>query len=138
VSVAPDLPETVRDADARLDRLLRDIDAHIDGAGLDAVANDPTERLPVVVPAYPETLDLRGAGIHAVVWATGHRRAYPWLDIPLLDAHGEIRQRHGITPVPGLFVLGYRFQCYRSSNWICGVGRDAAAITEHIIRAGVP
>ena len=52
------------------------------------------------------------------------------------STNAEIRQRHGITPVPGLFVLGYRFQSYRSSNWVCGVGRDAAAITALIAGEG--
>jgi putative flavoprotein involved in K+ transport len=88
------------------------------------------------VPEPSPTLDLRRAGIQTVLWATGHRRAYPWLRLPVLDERGEIRQRHGITPVPGLFVLGYRFQSYRSSNWVCGVGRDAAAITALIAGEG--
>ena len=135
VHLAPGLPETLRDADARLERLLRDIDRHIDAAGLhvESVAAASPQ---VAVPEPSTTLDLRRAGIRTIVWATGHRRAYPWLRLPVLDERGEIRQRHGITPVPGLFVLGYRFQSYRSSNWVCGVGRDAAAITALITGEG--
>jgi putative flavoprotein involved in K+ transport len=77
-------------------------------------------------------LDLRAAGIGTVVWATGYRRSYPWLRLPVLDPSGEIRQRRGRTPVPGLYVLGQRFQHYRSSNFIGGVGRDAAFVADHI------
>jgi putative flavoprotein involved in K+ transport len=69
-----------------------------------------------------------------VVWATGHRRSYPWLQLPVLDHHGEIRQHRGATPVPGLYVLGQRFQHHRSSNFIDGVGRDAVAVADHLIR----
>ncbi len=73
-----------------------------------------------------------GGGHQRVVWATGHRRVYPWLQIPVLDALGEIRQRRGVTPVPGLYVLGQRFQHCRNSNFIGGVGRDAAYVADHI------
>jgi 2-polyprenyl-6-methoxyphenol hydroxylase-like FAD-dependent oxidoreductase len=85
----------------------------------------------MAVPNQVETLDLRRAGIRTVVWATGHRRAYPWLGTPVLDGRREIRQRHGLTPIPGMYVLGHRFQHYRSSNWVCGGGRDAAQVTDH-------
>ena len=66
------------------------------------------------------------------MWATGYRRAYDWLHVPVLDERGEIRQRRGITPVPGLYVLGQRFQYRRNSNFIGGVGRDAAFVADHI------
>jgi putative flavoprotein involved in K+ transport len=72
------------------------------------------------------------AGIRIVVWATGYRRSYPWLRLPALDRFGEIRQRRGRTPVPGLYVLGQRFQHYRSSNFIGGVSRDAAFVADHL------
>jgi len=51
----------------------------------------------------------------------------------VLDHHGEIRQHRGRTPVPGLDVLGQRFQHRRSSNFIGGVGRDAAVVADHIV-----
>jgi putative flavoprotein involved in K+ transport len=77
---------------------------------------------------------LRAAGIATVVWATGFTRRYPWLRVPVLDDHGEIRQREGITPVPGLFVLGMHFQRRRNSAFIDGVGDDAAFLAERIAR----
>ena len=83
----------------------------------------------------PERLDLTRRGITSVIWATGHRRTYPWLHLPVLDERrGEIRQRRGVTPVPGLYVLGQRFQHTRSSNFIDGVGRDAAFVADHLGR----
>lgn len=39
------------------------------------------------------------------MWATGYRRYYPWLRLPVLDRSSEIRQRRVRTPVPGLYVL---------------------------------
>jgi putative flavoprotein involved in K+ transport len=132
VRLASDLPATVAAADQRMRHLLRRIDQHIEANGLGHEML-PADRSPAVAAtrAVPD-LDLRTAGIRTVVWATGYRRSYPWLQLPVLDAFGEIRQRRGRTPVPGLYVLGQRFQHYRSSNFIGGVGRDAAFVADHI------
>ena len=133
VRLSRDLPDLLADADRRLRRLLAAVDAHIDAAGNGRDHPPSSSFARVAVPSKVESLDLRRAGIRTVVWATGHRRAYPWLDAPVLDERGEIRQRHGLTPIPGMYVLGHRFQHYRSSNWVCGVGRDATHVTDHIL-----
>jgi putative flavoprotein involved in K+ transport len=86
----------------------------------------------------PERLDLRREGIRTVLWATGFRRDYPWLRVPVLDAAGEIRHREGITPVPGLYVLGLNFLRRRTSSFLTGVGADAEEIAAHILRARSP
>jgi putative flavoprotein involved in K+ transport len=51
--------------------------------------------------------------------------------LPVLDLHGEIRHHRGRTPVPGLYVVGQRFQHRRNSNTIGGVGRDAEYVAHH-------
>ena len=78
------------------------------------------------------TEQLTGDGISAVVWATGYRRAYPWLHLPILDDHGEIRQHRGVTPIDGVYVLGQRFQHRRRSNFLDGVGLDAELVADHL------
>jgi len=93
---------------------------------------DPEPTRPDLSARDVPDLDLRASGIRTVVWATGHRRSYPWLRLPVLDRHGEIRQRRGRTPVPGLYVLGQRFQHRRNSSFIGGVGRDAEYVADHI------
>ena len=75
---------------------------------------------------------LQAERIGTVVWATGFRRAYPWLAVPVLDEHGEIRHASGVTPVPGLYVLGLQFQRRRKSAFIDGVGGDAEALAAHM------
>jgi putative flavoprotein involved in K+ transport len=75
---------------------------------------------------------LKSERIEAVVWATGYRRAYPWLRVPVLDRAGEITHAGGITPAAGLYVLGMNFQCRRNSSFIDGVGHDAWTIA-HVI-----
>jgi putative flavoprotein involved in K+ transport len=133
--LATDLSDLLTHADRRLDRLLSDIDAYIDAAGLghDLLAAAP--RAVVAHPQHEEFVDTRRDNIRTVLWATGHRRSYPWLSVPVLDERGEIRQHHGHTPVAGMYVLGQRFQHYRSSNWIWGTGRDAADVCGLIVGA---
>jgi len=70
-----------------------------------------------------------------VIWATGYRRAYPWLRVPVLDGDGEIIHAGGITPERGLYVLGMNFQRRRNSSFIDGVGHDAQVLAGHIARS---
>ena len=125
VTLATNLRGLIDAADRQAARVLGRIDAAIERRGLTAEVFD-AEPIPPVTPiSAPDSLDLDAAGISTIVWATGHRRPYPWLDLPIRDRHGEICQYRGVTPVPGAYVLGQRFQHYRNSNFIDGVGRDA-------------
>lgn len=127
-----DLEDSVRDAELRLQRTLARIDAFIAHERLSA---PQPESIAPVGPcgAGPSELDLRAAGIASVVWATGYRRRYPWLRVPVLDARGEIRHDGGVTPAPGLYVLGLPLLRRRNSNYIDGVGRDAIALGDHLV-----
>ena len=87
---------------------------------------------PSALGASRTTISLRAARVDTVIWATGFVRRYPWLRVPVFDEHGEIRHRAGVTPVPGLFVLGMHFQRSRKSAFIDGVGDDAALLAETI------
>jgi putative flavoprotein involved in K+ transport len=124
---ADDLRANVTDADSRMTRLLDRIDAHIG-----EWPHAPDRVAPVVVDRGHASLDLATEGITTVLWASGYRRLYPWLDVDALDDAGELVQRYGITPVPGLYVLGRNFQHRRSSHFIGGVGRDAAFVAGQI------
>jgi putative flavoprotein involved in K+ transport len=128
-----DLRPNIDAAEHKLDRLLERIDAFIEETRM--AADAPYRRPPIVVP--PQTadeIDLRTAGISTVLWATGYRRRYPWLNVPVLDIRGEIIHDGGITAQPGLYVLGLNFQRTRKSSFIDGVGDDARAIASHVAR----
>jgi len=127
-----DLASSMASADARLARLLRRIDAHIDRQGIPVESRPADPIRAITVPADPGSLDLAGSGIRSVVWATGYRRSYPWLRVDVLDERGEIRHDGGITAAPGLYVLGLQFLRTRKSSFIDGVGADAAFLAEHI------
>ena len=87
---------------------------------------------PVSLGPGPARVEL-GRDVRTVLWATGYKRSYPWLEVPVLDATGELLHREGVTPAPGLFALGLRFQRTRKSHFLGGVGDDAARIAEHIV-----
>ncbi len=132
VGFADDLPVTTAAADARLERILHQVDGHIRALGLGADVLPPAPRRPVDLTERIDELDLRDEQVGAVVWATGFTRPYPWLHVPVLDQRGEIAQRRGITPHAGLYVLGQRFQHRGDSNFIDGVRHDAAHVARHI------
>ena len=134
LSFADDLPASTAAAQARMERLLRSIDAYIARSGGDEGTSPPDPPPPFTVPAGPARLDLRRAGITTVIWATGYRPAYPWLRVPVLDRHGEIRHRRGVTDIPGLYVLGLRFLHRRNSSFVDGVGHDARFVAAHLTR----
>jgi len=134
VHFADDLPATTSAADGRLERILAQIDDHITASALDAevLSPSPLAHLSPVPPT--RQLDLLGDGFSTVVWATGFSRPYDWLRVPILDRAGEITQRRGVTPLPGLYVLGQRFQHRRDSSFIDGVRHDATYVAGHIAR----
>jgi putative flavoprotein involved in K+ transport len=138
VEFADDLQVTATIADRRMRRVLAEIDRHIDATGLADEVLSPEPIAPVRPDAAPQAMDLRDRAINSVIWATGHRRTYPWLQLPVLDQFGEIRQRRGVTPLPGLYVLGQHFQHARNSDGLDGVGRDAEFLADHLVRQSAP
>ena len=132
---ADDLIEHVRDADRRLLRGLARIDSYIEATGCAALAPDPPPALRL--GPGPASVDL-AREIRTIVWATGFRRAYPWLHVPVLDADGDLVHDAGVTPAPGLFAVGLRFQRTRKSHLIGGVGSDAECIAGAILDAAAP
>jgi putative flavoprotein involved in K+ transport len=121
---ADDLVASTAAADARLARVLQRVDAFVEQSGHAADPAEPFEPFLWPRPA-PETIDLQAEGIRSVVWATGFTRRYPWLQVPVLDAGGEIRHDGGVTAAPGLYVIGLYFMRRRKSSFIDGVGEDA-------------
>ncbi|HEX7108023.1 MAG TPA: hypothetical protein VF224_02175, partial [Aestuariivirga sp.] len=79
-----------------------------------------------------DVIDLAAEGYGAVVWATGYRRNYSWLKVPVLDSWGEIIHLGGITPAPGLYAMGLNFMRRRKSTFIDGVGPDAEELVHYI------
>jgi hypothetical protein len=69
-----------------------------------------------------------------VVWATGYRLDFGWLDLPVLDEWGYPHHTRGVTTHPGLYVVGLPWLHALPSALLSGVGADAAHIVDHIAR----
>ena len=132
VSFADDLVATTVAADVKLAALLSRLDAFAEHTRIEAGEPEPFGPIWPEFTDAPTALDLRGENIKTIVWATGFRRNYAWLQVPVLDTRGEIRHRGGITPAAGLYVIGLYFLRRRKSNFIDGVGADAEALAGHV------
>jgi putative flavoprotein involved in K+ transport len=71
--------------------------------------------------------------VDAVIWATGYRPDYSWIELPVFDEVGRLRHRRGVTDVPGLYFLGLTWQHTRGSALIGWVKDDAEFIAERIV-----
>ncbi|MBV9594621.1 MAG: NAD(P)-binding domain-containing protein, partial [Actinobacteria bacterium] len=106
-------------ADLKLERLLASFDdwAVREGRGSDF---GPIERLePTRVPETSRLqLDLTSGEISSIVWATGYRPEYGWLDVPVLDDKGRLLHDGGVLEPPGLYALGLPVLRRRKSTFI--------------------
>src|SRR5439155_7926211 len=114
-SFANDLPLTTAAAEGRLEGLFRQIEEHIatNGLGAELLPAAPVRPFDLAEPVGE--LDGRAEELAAIVWATGYRREYPWLQVPVLDRDGEIAQRRGVTPVEGLLRVRQRLRYRRDA-----------------------
>jgi len=121
-------------ADLKQNRLLNAFDQWATERGLDGEL-DPVHRFaPTAVDAVPPLgLDLAKRGIRTVIWATGFRPDYRWLQVPVLDPKGNLIHEGGVVAgTPGLYVLGLPFLRRRKSTLIDGVGDDARDLSAHL------
>jgi putative flavoprotein involved in K+ transport len=119
-------------ADLKLARLLDLFDEWARVAGLDDGA--VPERLAATELLAPPRLelDLRSGEIRTIVWATGYRPDYGWLDVPVLDAKGRLRHEGGVVDSPGLYALGLPVLRRRKSTFIHGIEDDAREVIDHL------
>jgi putative flavoprotein involved in K+ transport len=70
-----------------------------------------------------------------VIWATGSRHDYPWVELPIVGADGWPIHERGVVPhVPGLYFVGLPFQYAAGSHLLGGVGRDARFVVDRVAR----
>lgn len=132
---ADDLATTVAGADRNLLAFRHSVDDFVARRG---IACAPPEDPPAPPGSWavhaPRQLQLDRTGIRTVVWATGYRRDFSWIDADVFDATGEPVQRRGVTAATGLYFLGLRWMYRRGSDTIHGVGADAAHLAQVIAR----
>lgn len=77
-------------------------------------------------------LDLRSGEIGTILWATGYRPDYSWLDVPVVDTKGRLRHDGGVVDGPGLYALGLPVLRRRKSTFIHGIDDDAREVIDHL------
>jgi putative flavoprotein involved in K+ transport len=122
-------------ADLKMDRLLSGFDEWATAAGSDAEFDPPERFAPTQLRDSPRLqLNLSSGEIRAIVWATGFRPDYRWLEVPVVDAKGQLRHDGGMVDSPGMYALGLPVLRRRKSTFILGMEDDAREVIEHLAR----
>jgi putative flavoprotein involved in K+ transport len=128
------LANTCELADLKMNRLLKRIDEY-------ALEHKLETQLPAA-RRYSKTrtdsdapllMDLQKSNIKTILWATGYRPDYAWLDLPVFDHKGRIRHSGGIVDHPGIYLMGTPLLRRRKSSFIHGAADDARELSEHLI-----
>jgi putative flavoprotein involved in K+ transport len=135
VLFAPDLGASIADGDQKYLDLLEAADAYVARNGLD-LPEEPAARVlrpePGCVTEPQLELDLAGAGVTSVVWATGFATDYSWLQVDAFEPDGRPRHRRGVSSEPGVYFLGLPWLSRRGSSFIWGVWHDARYLADHL------
>ncbi|MGO3153510.1 MAG: flavin-containing monooxygenase [Galactobacter sp.] len=131
-----DLVANVRSGDENYLSVLDEADAYIEANGLD-LPEEPEARTflpdPDCMVNPLSELDLAEAGITTIIWATGFRVDYSWLNVPgVVDHLGRPLHARGVTPVAGIYYLGVPWLSRRGSSFIWGTWHDAKYIADQI------
>lgn len=135
VHFADDLRKNVENGDKNYLDLLDEADKYVADNGLD-LPEEPQAR---EFPDSPDCLknpiaqiDLAKEGITNIIWATGFKQDYSWLEVPTFDDAGKPVHQRGITKQPGVYFVGLPWLSRRGSSFIWGVWHDAKYIADHI------
>jgi putative flavoprotein involved in K+ transport len=126
-----DLKHNLDNADAVSESIKRTVDKYIEGQGIDAPTEAPY--VPVWQPGEGAgSLDLVKVGVTSVVWSTGYRADYRWIEVPVFDGKGYPCHTRGITAVDGLHFIGLPWQYTWGSGRFSGVADDARFLADRI------
>jgi putative flavoprotein involved in K+ transport len=120
-------------ADLKMTRLLDTFDNWAHNHLRDSQVGPPERFEPTMAPASSRLeLDLRSGEIRSIIWATGFRPDYSWLDVPVLDRKGYLRHDGGVVDAPGLYAIGLPLLRRRKSTFIHGAEDDARDLIDHL------
>jgi putative flavoprotein involved in K+ transport len=120
-------------ADLKMGRMLDAFDDWARAQGLDGEVGAAQRFEPTRVAASPRLGAELGRDVRTIVWATGYRPDFGWLEVPVFDRRGELRHDRGIVDAPGLYVLGLPFLRRRKSSFIHGAEADVGELVAHLM-----
>lgn len=135
--IAPDLADNISKGDANYLSVLDEADQYVRENGLQ-LPLDPEAR-----KTEPDTdcmthplrsIDLNQAGISTIIWATGYKTDYSWLNVDVFDELGKPQHQRGVSSQAGIYFLGLPWQSRRGSSFIWGVWHDARYLADHMLK----
>jgi putative flavoprotein involved in K+ transport len=120
-------------ADLKMRRMLRAFDDWADSSQ-SQTAFGPASAIEEtkIDSAVPLGIDLSSGEIGCIVWATGYRPDYSWLNVPVLDRKGQLQHDGGVVSAPGMYALGLPFLRRRKSSFIHGAEDDVRDVGGHL------
>ena len=132
---AGDLQRNVAAGDANFLEMLDLADAYVDRTGID-LPEEPEAREfppdPECLSAPLTSVDLAKEDISTVIWATGFRQDFGWIEADAFDAKGAPIHQRGVSIEPDIYFLGLPWQSRRGSTFLWGVWHDAKYIADQI------
>jgi putative flavoprotein involved in K+ transport len=120
-------------ADLKMGRMLRAFDGWAEARGMTDNFG-PTEAIePTRLPdSLTLGIDLALGDIETIIWATGYRPDYSWLNAPVFDRRGNLNHDGGVVSAPGIYALGLPFMRRRKSSFMHGAEDDVVYIADHL------
>jgi putative flavoprotein involved in K+ transport len=136
--LADDLEQCLAKGDQSLAGFKKSVDDYVTRNGLDVAEEQESEISPnsrKEISSPVSHLNLKYAGVSAIVWGSGFRYDFDWVKLPIFDDAGEPLHRRGVTQFPGVYFLGLRWLYKRKSAFLlrAGPAEDAAYLAEQIM-----
>jgi putative flavoprotein involved in K+ transport len=136
--LADDLEHHLAKGDEFFESFKKAVDEYVTRTGLEVPEEQQSEVNPNImreISTPVSHLNLKDAGVSAIVWGSGFRYDFDWVKLPIFDDGGEPMHRRGVTQFPGVYFLGLRWLYKRKSSFLVGAGpaEDAAYLAEQIM-----
>jgi len=126
-----DLKQNLDQADAVAESIKQTIDKFIAKQQISAPVEPPYS--PVWEPTEePLAIDYEQENIRSVIWCTGYRSDFSWIEVPVFDGKGYPGHERGVTGVQGLYFLGLPWLYTWGSGRFSGIARDAAYLADQM------
>ena len=132
ITFAEDLADNLDQADAVYCRIRSSIDTWIKDNGIEAPLEPPYSPCWQPAPVQDPGIDLEAQSLAAVIWCTGYRSDFSWIDVPVFDGAGQPAHERGVTNSSGLYFIGLPWLHTWGSGRFCGVGDDAIHLAKLI------
>jgi putative flavoprotein involved in K+ transport len=137
IILGQDLEQHLAEGDEFFENLERAVDQFVAEVGLDLPKereSETSQNMAKEVSTPVSHLNLKDAGVSAIVWACGFRYDFNWVKLHIFDDTGEPVHGRGVTQLPGVYFLGLRWLYKRKSAFLlrAGPAEDAAYLAEQI------